>query len=72
MSKKYERYYNFILGAIWFVAAILNVITARNYFTNKRSLASTYICLALVFICIAIMYVSLGIKKRKDRKKDSE
>ena len=65
MNKKYDGYLHFIIGTIWLIAGIINIMISINHFSNKTSFGITYICLAIVCICLAIVYISLGINKRK-------
>ena len=65
MNKKHAGYLHFIIGAIWLITGIINIMVSINYLNNKTSFGVTYICLAIVCICLAIVYISLGINKRK-------
>jgi len=65
MNKKNTSRFNFVIGTIWIISAIINAAVAFMHFYTETPLGYTYVGLALLCTFLAIFYISMGIKKRK-------
>ncbi|MFZ7134088.1 MAG: hypothetical protein ACOWWR_17215 [Eubacteriales bacterium] len=66
MKSRKKSYIHFILGSLWLITALLNVINA----VNKN--LSIYTWLVILNIALSIFYISLGFKERKKIIKENE